>query len=936
VAVVVLLAACSSRSAVEVVESAATAAGGTDDPIGIDDGVRVGSLDNGLTYYVRENDSPGGTAELRLVVDAGSVLEDPDQAGVAHFLEHMMFNGTAHYPKNELIDVLRGFGAEFGADINAFTTYDETVYELSVPSRDGTVVDTGLDILHQWLSAATLDLTAVDAEIGVVLDEWRGSAGTGGELVADAIERMFFADSAYVGRDPIGDEQSISAMSPDLLRRFYDRWYRPDNAAVVVVGDIDADAIEASIVARFADLAPRGDTPERPVTTVVIATEPRVEVVGAPDITTAQVELTLPGLAEPITSSAALRRTLLDTVATSILSSRLDDDARRGNGPLLGAEPSSNSHVRPLDAPAVLATADVTQLGAAIDAVLLEFERLRRLGVLPNELERAVTELRTIVETAYDGRDSRLDVEFAEQYVEHFLTGTAIPDAETEFRLHLDALDDITAEDVASRLAERTSAAAVHVLVLGPPDAVGGLPTVDALRTAIASLPDLVIDARADVEAAPDELLAPPAPVSELSRESLPTAPDYYIEPVQLTFPNGARVVVNRTDISAGQVALVASSPGGTALLDPADLPDAYAAPDVVATSGIGALDPVQLDLLLADRDVTVVPYLDVNEEGFFGSASTNDLETMFQLLHLMFAAPRFDEGALGLYRSDLEPRVIDPTSNLDDATFNELISARYRDSPHYRYLPSVGELASVDLAGIERVWRTRFADPGDFVFAISGDLDPERAVELARAYIGSLPGDATIESTVDIEPALPTERVERTVVAGEGEGGQIARLYTAPSADEATDEVLAQLASELITSRLTNVVREQFGASYSPFAVVQVTDAPRPSIETFVQVTGDPSRIAELGALVGEQLDDLRAAGATTDELSNARVTIDEQLRFVTNEEINQAVIEPGGIARYAGRQALLASLDDADIVAFLATILAADRYVQVTATPR
>ena len=226
-----------------------------------DPAIPIGELDNGLRYLIRDNDNPGGRVEMRLAVDAGSVLEDDTQDGGAHFLEHMLFNGTEQFPENELIAVLRGFGAGFGADINAYTSYDETVYQLTMPTADDTVVDTGLDVLEQWLSAATIDQAQVEAERGVVLDEWRGSESSSDGRIFATLEELFLAGSAYEDRDPIGTDTSIEAMDAEPLRRFYDDWYRPDNASVIVVGDIDPDVIEQGIIDRFAGLTACGTPP---------------------------------------------------------------------------------------------------------------------------------------------------------------------------------------------------------------------------------------------------------------------------------------------------------------------------------------------------------------------------------------------------------------------------------------------------------------------------------------------------------------------------------------------------------------------------------------------------------------------------------------------------------------------------------------------------
>ncbi|MGH9132474.1 MAG: M16 family metallopeptidase, partial [Ilumatobacteraceae bacterium] len=265
-----------------------------DSTIPNDPDVAVGMLANGLTYYIRENDRPGGRAELRLAIDAGSAHEATDQSGVAHFVEHMLFNGTEQFPENELLDVLRGFGADFGADINAYTSYDETVYQLTVATDDDDVVATGLDVLAQWLSAATIDPTAVEQERGVVLDEWRGSDQSSQGRLFDAIERLFLAGSGYEGRDPIGTSAAIESMTAEPLRRFYDAWYRPDNAAVVVVGDIDVDEIERSIIDRFGPLAPRAPAPPAPDLVIAPSVDPDVEIHQDPDETSTFVEVTLP------------------------------------------------------------------------------------------------------------------------------------------------------------------------------------------------------------------------------------------------------------------------------------------------------------------------------------------------------------------------------------------------------------------------------------------------------------------------------------------------------------------------------------------------------------------------------------------------------------------------------------------------------------------
>ena len=268
--------------------------GNSADPVPPDAGVRIITLANGLTVYLRANDRPGGSAEMRLVINAGSGVEDPDQSGTAHFLEHMMFNGTTEFPANELIDTLRGFGMQFGADVNAFTSYDETVYELTVPTSDPANLDTGLDVLREWLSAATLDPAQVDSEKGVVLDEWRQRDQSLDGRIEKAAEDLLLHGSGYDGRQPIGSDAAIKAMTPELLRRFYDTWYRPDNAAIVIVGDIDVDNVEEKIRDQFEGLSDRGGSGTQTGPALAPFGEAAVNVLADPDATTGDVEVMLP------------------------------------------------------------------------------------------------------------------------------------------------------------------------------------------------------------------------------------------------------------------------------------------------------------------------------------------------------------------------------------------------------------------------------------------------------------------------------------------------------------------------------------------------------------------------------------------------------------------------------------------------------------------
>jgi zinc protease len=916
------------------------------DPTGLpsisdpDPAIVIGELDNGLRYLIRDNDNPGGRVDMRLVVDAGSALEDDTQAGGAHFLEHMLFNGTEQFPENELIDVLRSFGAAFGADINAYTTYDETVYELTMPTADDSVVETGLDVLQQWLSAATIEQAQVEAERGVVLDEWRGSEASSDGRIFDGLEELFLTGSPYEGHDPIGDEAAITGMNAEPLRAFYDDWYRPDNAAVIVVGDIDPDAIEQGLVDRFGPLVARGASPERPALLVEPSTDPQVVVVSEPDVAEGFAQVTLPVTpVDDLSPEAALQASLLDAMGFDIIATRLGNDALRGDAPFDDARVDSSGFVRGLDAPEIVVSADADSLEASTQAVFDEYERVRRFGFTEAEVDRAVSSIRASADTSYDGRDSRQDADFAEEYVRHVLTDEPIPTAQDNYDAVGAILDRATPETVAYGFVNRLADTGAHVMVVVPANEADALPPEDAWLAQASGMRDRTLEPRPEDEAIDGDLMVAPEPVEELSTEQLSDGGSVsFVAPTVLEFDNGVRVSLNTTDIVDGQVALEARSPGGFDVLVDADIPAAEAAGTVVANSGVATYDSVDLDAFLADKDVGLQLGIDPFTEGMYGSAATSDLEVLFQLVYLYMTQPRVDPVALDQYLDAELAYASDPSIDPGYAEYKTLLDARY-DDPAF-LLPTVESLNSVTADDIGRVFRDRFCDASDFSFALSGDFDRDEAVDLARRYLGTLPSTGRAESVDYVEPPPPAGVVAEQTNAGEGEQASVSLLHAAPATPDRADDVAALVVQELITNRLTDTIREELGDSYSPFAVVDVGSGAAPYAQTYISNTTGADLVAEVEAAVLAQLDDLRANGPTAAELAAANETVLQQLDLFSNEQINDEVLnvltDPAGnpsLDDFLGQSELV---DGLDIVGYLRAWLPAEQYIDVRVLPR
>ena len=880
---------------------------------------------------------------MRLTIDAGSALQNEEQGGGAHFLEHMLFNGTEQFPENELIAVLRSFGAGFGADINAYTSYDETVYELTMPTADRSTVETGLDVLQQWLSAATIDSAQVEAERGVVLDEWRGSAQSANGRVFDEIQKFFLDGSPYENRKPIGTDDEISSTTDGPLRAFYDDWYRPDNASIIVVGDINAQAMEREVIERFDPAAPRSDSPERPDLIVEPSSDARALVFDDPDVSEGFAFVTLPLAAETAGSREALvQRDILEGLAFDIIGTRLSNDALRGDAPFDAASADSSGFVRSLSAPEIFVSADGADLEASTQAVLDAYERVRRFGFTTDEVARAVEARRSAAEVNYDGRNSRQDASYADEYVRHVLEGEPLPTGQRWFDFITDVLDRATPETLAYMFVTRYETAGPHIFVTAPADEIGAVPAASVFVAQIESMPTRKLETRESDAAVGDSLLDPPTPVEEVSREFLADGRDIsFVAPVLLTFENGVRVAFNTTPITDGAVFFEGRSPGGSSVLDDADVAAADVAANVVDGSGVGDFDPVAIDAFLSDKEVFVDAAIDVFTEGFFGSTATSDLETAFQLIHLKMTQPRVDAVTLEQYIDDQLPLAEDPSINPNYAQFKALTEVRYND-PRYQLL-DVNDLNSVGAEDIERVYLDRFGDASDWSFSFNGDFDIDEATELARTYLGTLPATGRFEAVDYVEPPAPGGAIVETVQAGEGDQASVLFLITGPGTADRRDDIAARVVQEVLTARLTDVIREELGESYSPFASIKLTGGATPLAETVLSISTGPDLVDNVSTAVLEQLADIRANGVPQNEFDSATETIRNALELFSNEQINDEIldvlVDPAGNASFDDflRQAsLLESISRNDITGFVRRWMPEGQYIEIRVLPR
>lgn len=922
-----------STTAAEVAPGTTLADPFLSEPLPVDDSIRIGTLDNGLTYYVKHNDSPGRRLELRLMVDAGSVQEDDDQAGIAHFLEHMMFNGTERFPRNDLIGVLESFGPRFGPDINAFTSFDETVYELSLTTGDDRLVQLGIDVLREWAGRATLVEDDVVGERGVVLDEWRLRDLGFNARVSDAFQDLILPGTDYEGRLPIGDDASIQATTPDLLSRFYRDWYRPDLMAVAAVGDIDVEEMEQRIIDAFGDLPSVEDPRAFERAAYSPPSETRARGIGDEEAARGSITIVWPTAGTPMATVGDFRSAIAGSLAIEMLANRLNDDALRGEAPLLGAAPLQFGFTRAIEVGGIDLEARSQDLAEALEVALTEVRRIQEHGFSDEEVERALARFEAASEQRHQQRESVQDAQIMGAIVGRHLAGGHLMSPEQQFEVE-SRLREILDRAVLESVFRELSSVAPVILAVGPDEAP--VPGEEQILEAVARVSTSSVTVRKDGGSDVVSLMAVPDAVPPTSAE-VDSRFGYHT----LLFDNGATVYLWRSDIAADGVYAAAESFGGTSLIDLEDLPEAFLMTEIIARSGIGPADVPTLQRLLASRLVQVIPWVSETREGLTASSASKDVETLFQMIHLHMTAPRFDDVALESVVAEVAA-VNESRADLPDLVVEEaLIRSYYGDDPRYFAFPSPEQMADFDLAVAEEVYMERFGNAGDFAFAFVGDFDVDEMTDMASRYIGSLPGSGEREEFIDTQP-LPSRQVQVEVVeSGADPQGSLSMFFTNPHDPGEEDYVTARLMSLIVNARLRDKIREEMSATYSVFGGIDLQRDPDPFAESFVTATGAPEDLERISDAVLEVLDDIRVAGPTGTEFATAVEQLRDELDLIDNPTLADALLnaylypdEP--VTNLGDRAGLIDGIDPDDVRRLAAIAYDPNQRIEIRLIPR
>ena len=851
-------------------------------PMPVDPQITMGQFKNGLRYYIRTTKKPEKRAELRLVVKAGSILEDDDQLGLAHFVEHMAFNGTRNFPKHELQSFVESLGMRFGAHLNAYTSFDETVYMLHVPTDKPDAMEKSFQVLHDWAQNVSFDAAEIEKERGVVLEEWRSSRGAGMRNT-EKIFPVMFKGSRYGNRLPIGKPEIIQGGKAERIKQYYKDWYRPDLMAVIAVGDFDKAAVEKLVTTHFGSMpeatSPRPrqtfDLPDRTETGYSINTDKETT------LTVVQVNTLLPARKDG--TIGVYRQKMVDRLFAGMLNARFNELTQKPDAPFVfGFSGRSGFLVRTKEIAVLNALVKEGAVENAVRALITEAERVARFGFTETELARQKASVLRNYERLALERENALSSSKADEYVRAFLTGETLPSADDEYALHQRFVPEITLAEINKLAREWFPVNAQNRLVIVTAPEKSGLvvPEESKLAAIIKETPAAELKAYVDTIGSAVLLESLPAP-GKITK----AATDEKTGLTTWELANGVKVVLKPTNFRADEILFRATSPGGTSLVSDADYIPASFASQIIAAGGVAKFSAIDLQKMLAGKIAFAAPYIGELEEGLTGSSSRKDLETMFQLIYLRFTQPRADANAFAVQATQARTFMTNQSVSPEFAFFEALTNSRFQNHPRRRMTTA----ATVDEWNLEKslaFYKDRFADASDFTFFFVGSFDEATMKPLVERYLGALPSLGRKETWKDVGVKIPTGIIEKKVEKGIEPKSRAAIVFSGPFVYEQPRRVAIRAMSEIFQNRLMEVIREELGGTYGISASYNYGKFPKPEYSITIEFGSSPERNDDLVKRVFEEIEKFKSEGPTEKQLNDEKEALIRE--FETNSKQN------------------------------------------------
>lgn len=906
----------------------------------VDPAVRVGHLENGLTYYIRHNELPKQRCEFHIAQAVGATLEEDDQNGLAHFLEHMCFNGTEHFEGKGIINYFESIGVNFGGNINAYTSLDQTVYRLSeVPTYREGIIDSALLVMHDWSCAVSLLGEEIDAERGVIREEWR-TGNTAQRRAWKNGQIMMFPGTRYATRDVIGDTAVINNFSYDAIRAYYKKWYGPDLQAIIVVGDIDVDQIEAKIKALWANVPARQNRGERPYVEIPDNNEPIVGIYKdkeAPNTGITMLYKHAPLPKELKGTNVDFAQSICHQLIYTILSERLTEERLRADASIVGGVMAYTDYFPTLDA---FYSRIGTKEGREKDAfqrLTYMIEKMRRYGFTEAELERAKTETLSSTEKQYNERNATENIQYVQEYIGNFLDGTAIPGIEVEYEMIQQLLPYITT-DMLNEMAKSYVTENNIAVYFSAPDKEGvNVPTEAEILAEIAAMPSLEIEA--PVAETVDNRLVKKLPKKGKIKK---VGTDPTLGTTTWVLKNGVCVVLKPTTFKQDEILLQAFSYGGESLVKTEDMVSCDMATTAIGFMGYGDFSLTALQKALKGKNVNLDMSINGLTESVSGYSSVKDLETMFQLLYLGFTAPRRDEEAYRTLMGLLENQLLNKDAN-PKAIFRDSVSLMTGDHSPRIVLNNMETLKQVALDKIMRIYRERFANPADFTFILVGNIDPndKELQRLVNTYLGGLKTTKKREAFVDQHIRAPKGVVKNYFAREMSTHTASNRIqYTSYDIPYTLENGLTmELIGRILSTRYLESIREREGGSYGVGTYGYVTAWPVNRAALIMQFDTDPDKQKRLMEIIHEEVQTIIENGPLTSDLDKEKASMLKD--FSENVEKNDWWLSTLdeylklGVNNYTDYVKTVESIDGAKVQHLLKQLVEAGNMFEVVMMP-
>ena len=849
-----------------------------DAPLPFDQEVKTGKLENGFQYFIRKNVEPKDRVTMYLATKVGSILETEEELGLAHFMEHMNFNGLKHFPKNELVDYLQRAGVRFGSDLNAYTGFDKTVYQLPIPSDDPELLKNGLQVLRDWAQDALLTDDEIDKERGVVLEEMRGGRGAG-QRMRDQYLPIMLNNSRYSHRLPIGTERVIRNFPSDVLRNFHKKWYRPDLQALIIVGDIDVETMEAEINRLFSDLTSPLNFPEHVEYNVPLLDENQFIAVTDPEMTYTVGQISIKHPEEKVETVLDFRKSMLKSVYSTMLNARLSELAQSAHPPFIQASVGIDEFLGGLDAYTAFFVAKPNEFEEGFKALVRELERVQKHGFTATEFARAIVSIQKNNETAYSERDKKKSEHYVNRYLNFYLEDSPALSNEDLYQLYKQLLPTLT---------------------LGEVDAIGESFYIDTNRDVIIMAPDQEkenLPDRQQVDGWFEEVEREAVGVYEDKVSDLPLISKEpqggkvaaeknmdAIEAKEWTLSNGVKVILKPTTFKNDEILISAFSPGGTSLYSDSDYFSAAQAANLVNSSGVGQLNTIELRKYMTGKNVNISPYINERNEGVSGYTDKEGLHTAFELIYGYFTEPRIEDD---IFQSIITRSLSMISNQESDPSFvfrKTILESLYNGS--IRRMPISAEgIKQIDKERALAIYKERFADASDFVFTIVGSFTEAEIKPYLENYLAALPALDRNEQAKDLGLYEPSQGFEKVVHKGQEEKANVMLTYYGDYTFNEMENLNMNALESVLSIKLIERLREEESGVYGTGARASTNKDPKNRYSFTVSFGTGVDQYESLIRSVLDEINKVKQSGPLASDLEKFKIEQQRQLELSLKE---------------------------------------------------